>query len=645
MKKFLLVLFTCGLLFNSYAQSDEVLMTIGDQDITKGEFEYLFYKNNDKEDITYKDVKDYLDLFVKFKLKVIEAENRGMDQKEDFIKELGGYRAQLAKPYLTDRSVDEFYIKQAYDRLNEEVEASHILIEVKNGKTPADTLEAYNKALDIIDQLKNGADFAELARKYSADPSAQQNGGYLGYFKGFQMIYPFEDAAYKTPVGEISQPVRTTYGYHIIKVLDKRPSPGEVLVEHIMKVARDDDPADVKAQKKEEIDKIYQQLLDGKNFEDLAKKNSDDYSTASNGGRLNWFSTGQLVKPFETAAFALEKPGDISEPIRTQFGWHIIKLIDKRDVQPFNEIKDKISARLLKDDRGNKAHESFINKLKNEYNIEQYNVNIEPFAELSHKYAYTDSLFKADTRNMNKPVLKIEDSVYTQKDFADYLIANPRGENPGVADRVRMKWSAFKDQKLVDYEDSQLERKYPEFRYLMKEYHDGILLFDISSQEVWDKASQDTTGLEKFYAKHKKDYKWDEPHFSGNIIYCQTDTVMDSVKLLLAENMPIRDVFKKLNTTKLNFKYDTGSFTKGQNKIVDQMIWDGEVVEPDKKFPVVFLDGQTYPEGEVKKLNECRGAVTSDYQNELEDKWVKALKKKYKVKVNKSVLKEVAGDK
>jgi peptidyl-prolyl cis-trans isomerase SurA len=645
MKNFLLALFTCGLLLNSYAQSDETLMTIGDQDITKGEFEYLFYKNNDKEDITYKDVKDYLDLFVKFKLKVIEAENRGMDQKPAFTKELSGYRAQLAKPYLTDRNVDEFYIKQAYDRLKEEVEASHILIEIKNGKTPADTLAAYNKALDIIDQLKHGADFAELARKYSADPSAQQNGGYLGYFKGFQMIYPFENAAYNTPVGEISQPVRTTYGYHIIKVLDKRPSPGEVLVEHIMKVARDDDPADVKAQKKEEIDKIYQQLLDGKNFEELAKKNSDDYSTASKGGRLNWFSTGQLVKPFETAAFALENPGDISKPVHTQFGWHIIKLIDKRDVQPFNEIKDKISTRLLKDDRGNKAHESFINKLKSEYDIKVYNENLNPFAGLSQKYAYTDSLFKADTRGMDLPVLKIEDSVYTQKDFADYLIANPRGENPGVNERIKQKWDKYYDQKLVDYEDSQLEKKYPEFRFLMKEYHDGILLFDISSQEVWDKASQDTIGLEKFYAKNKKNYIWDKPHFSGNIIYCITDTIMDSVKLLLAENMPVGDIFKKLNGKKYKFKYDTGSFTRGQNKIVDQFIWDGEKVDPDEKFPVVFVDGETLPAGEIKELNECRGAVTSDYQNELEDKWVKSLKKKYKVKVDKKVLKEVAGDK
>lgn len=645
MKKFLFALFTVGLLFNSSAQTEKVIMNIGGEEITKGEFEYLFYKNNDNEDISYKDVKEYLDLFVKFKLKVIEAENRGMDQTEAFKKELSGYRAQLAKPYLTDQDVDEFYIQQAYDRLSQEVEASHILIPVKGAKTPADTLAAYNTAIEVINQLSNGADFKTLAVKYSSDPSAKENGGYLGFFKGFQMIYPFEDAAYKTAVGELSDPVKTTYGYHVIKVHSKRPSPGEVLVAHIMKVAREDDSDEVKAEKEKEINELYEELKEGKDFETLARKNSEDHSTASKGGRLNWFSTGQLVKPFETAAFALETPGDYTEPIRTRFGWHIIKLIDKRDVQPFDEVKEKIKNRLLKDPRGTKAHESFLTKLEKEYEIEPSRENLEPFVALSKKYAYSDSLFKVDTRGMDKPVLKIEDKVFTQQDFADYLIANPRGEDPGVNDRIRMKWEKFYDQSLERYEDSQLESKYPEFHYLMKEYHDGILLFEISSQEVWDKASQDTAGLEKFYDKHKKQYKWEEPHFSGEILYCSADSVKDSVELLLSQNMKPREIFKAMNKDGLRFKYESGSYTKGQNAVVDQYIWDGEEAEPNKKFPVAFVDGTTHEAGILKAFDECRGAVTSDYQNELEEDWIKTLKKKYKVKVNKKVLKEVAGDK
>ena len=340
MKKTFIAFLLVLIAFSINAQSDEVLMTIDGKQITKGEFEYLFLKNNDADEITYDDVKDYLDLYVKFKLKVVEAESRKMDTTFAFITELDGYRSQLAKPYLTDREVDEYYLKEAYDRLKEEVEASHILVEVEKGATPEDTVKAYNKAMDIAEKARNGEDFADLARKYSDDPSSESNGGYLGYFKGFQMVYPFESGAYNTPVGEVSNPVKSSFGYHIIKVHNRRPSPGEVRVAHIMKMANEEASDKQKDNAEQMIYNIHAQIKAGKDFEEMAKNYSDDYATAENGGALNWFSTGQMVKPFEKASFNLKNPGDISEPIRTQFGWHIIKLLDKRDMQTDKEIKE-----------------------------------------------------------------------------------------------------------------------------------------------------------------------------------------------------------------------------------------------------------------------------------------------------------------
>ena len=377
----------------------------------------------------------------------------------------------------------------------------------------------------------------------------------------------------------------------------------------------------------------------------MAKEQSDDYSTAQNGGELNWFSTGQMVKPFEAAAFKIAEAGDICEPIKTSFGWHIIKLIDKRDVQPFDELKDKIKSRLLRDPRGTKAHSSFINKLEKAYNITSYKENLDTFIYLSQLYAYKDTMFKSVTRGLNKPVLTINGVDYSQKHFADYLLSDPSGEVPSVQERVKRKWAKYYDKTIVDYENSVLEDKYPDFRYLMQEYHDGILLFEVSSKEVWNKASEDTLGLEKFYAKNKKNYRWDKPHFSGSIIYCTSDSVAEIAKKLIGENKNHKEMLLVLNEKRRNVEVVDGNYAKGDNAVVDFYNWGGEAYEPKNEFSTAFLDGELYEEKDIKKLDACRGAVTSDYQNYLEKNWVKALSKKYKTKVNKRVLKSIVSEK
>ncbi len=633
---FIVFVFVSSVMFSQDANT--VIMTIGDREITKGEFEYLFYKNNDEKNVTLKDVKEYSDLFVNFKLKVLEAEARKLDTVPTFITELDGYRSQLAKPYMTDRDLDEKLLLSAYERLKEEVEASHILVQIPEGSSPADTLSAYNKAIEVRSRAMKGEDFAALAKQFSSDPSAVDNGGYLGYFKGFQMVLPFEDGAFNTPVGEVSAPVRSSFGYHIIKVHNRRKSPGEVMVAHIMRAASADAPDEVRMQAEKEIFDILYKLKMGGSFEELAKEHSDDYTTAEHGGRLNWFSTGQMVKPFENAAFALVNKDDISEPVKTDFGWHIIKLIDKRDILPYEELKEKISNRLLRDDRGTMAHESFIKKLEKEYNITKHKENIDEFVGISKKYTYRDSMFQVVTRGMSKPVLTINGVDYSQEHFADYLVRNPRGEVPSEEERVNLKFSRYYDETIMAYENSVLEKKYPDFGYLMNEYHDGLLLFEISSTEIWDKASQDTVGLEKFYAKNKKQYRWDEPHYTGKIFYCLNDSVVDVVKGLLKNKASDLEILQKVNETGPFVNIVSGIYTKGMNDVVDFYLWGGEAYKPFKLFEKAFIEGKSFEPGAVKELEACRGMVISDYQNYLEESWIKSLRKKYKVKIDKKVL-------
>lgn len=621
--------------------SEKILMTIGDKEITKGEFEYIFFKNNDRDSITKKDLDEYIDLFINFKLKVIEAESKGMDTTSAFVNELDGYREQLAKPYLTDREVDEFYMKEAYARLKEEVKVSHILIQINGAKTPADTLEAFNKVMDVRKQILNGADFAAMAKKYSNDPSAVQNGGALGYFKGFQMVYPFESGAYNTPVGELSMPVKTQFGYHLLRVEDRQDARGEVRAAHIMKLVPEDASPEQREAAKNDIIEIARKLNDGADFAELAKTSSDDYGSAKDGGNLNWFGTGMMVPEFEKVAFGLQNKGDISEPFRTQFGWHIVKLIDKRGVRSYNEMKEEIKRRLQRDPRGSKAFDNFITNIKKEYNYTEYKENIDAFIDFSKRYAYQDSMFKVITRGLDKPVMTLNGVDFSQEHFADYLIRNPRGESPGEADRVKLKWEKYHVETIVNYEKSILEKKYPDFRYLMQEYHDGILLFEISSNEVWNKASADEAKLRAYHKKVKKKYRWDEPHFAGKIIRCLNDSVMEIAQSMVNANVADSVILRELNEVAPNVIIEEGVYPKGKSDVVDYYHFNGEKYKPSTVYGSAFLSGKYHKVKTPKEFELVKGNVTSDYQNYLEKMWIKTLRKKYKASVNKDVLKSI----
>jgi peptidyl-prolyl cis-trans isomerase SurA len=490
------------------------LMTVGKVQVPSSEFEYVYKKNNANAEDAFseKSLREYLELYTNFKLKVLDAEKNGLDTTEAFRAELGSYRKQLAQPYLTEKEVTEKLIKEAYERSKEEVNASHILLMVTPDADPKDTLAAYNKIVDIRKKIVAGAKFEDLARQHSEDPSGKANGGGLGYFTALQMVYPFEDAAYKTPKGQISQPVRTRFGYHLIKVNDRRPSQGQVKVSHIMVKANSGMPAEDSLAAKQKADEIYNRVIKGENWDQLCSQFSDDNGSRAKGGLLPMFGTSQMIPSFEEAAFALAKPNDISKPVQTPYGWHIIKLIEKKPLESFTNMEPSIKTKVSKDSRSELNKAALVVRLKKE----------NAFKEVPN--ALKLALTKADTSLakgrwtynekdpiVKKPLFSVKNKTFTIGDFFEYQKGNQVLRQTNATDYLmRLSYKAYVEKMLLQYEEEHLEEKSEDYRMLVKEYRDGILLFQLMDNKVWAKALDDTSGLKNFFEKNRDKYTWGE---------------------------------------------------------------------------------------------------------------------------------------
>jgi peptidyl-prolyl cis-trans isomerase SurA len=629
---------------NAQKNEDAVLMTIGGNRVTVSEFENVYHKNNSKESVTdAKSLNEYVDLFVNFKLKVKEAEELGLDTAKAFKEELAGYRKQLAQPYLTDKDVNEKLLRQTYERLNEDVHAAHILVKVSETALPKDTLEAYNKIMKIRTRILKGEDFNKVAAEkgISDDPSALENGGDLGYFTALQMVYPFENAAYSTKVGEISMPVRTRYGYHILKITDRRKAQGEVLVAHIMIRTPNNMTADDSLKLYGKMTEIYTKLKAGEKFEDLAQQYSDDKSSAKKGGELPWFGTGKMPLEFENASFALKNKGDYSPIMRTKYGWHIIKLIDKKGLASFDEMKNELKAKVTKDSRSQAGRSSLIAKIKTEYKFKENLKARDEFYKIIDTTFFNGTWDAAKAAKFNKPLFNLNDKTYTQTDFANYL-ASHQSQRPKTDPKVVIDplYSQFVDEMAIAYEEARLDQKYPEFKALMQEYRDGILLFELTDQKVWSKAVKDTTGAKDYYEKNKNNYMWDE-RAEASVYTASDEKVAKQLRALLKKKKTEKEILELLNKdSQLNLAVETRIFNKGENEFVDKN-WNPGISEDisdtkNKKIVIVVVDKLLKPT--PKLYQDSKGMVTADYQSYLEKEWINSLKKKYAVSIDKTVL-------
>ncbi len=625
----------------AFGQEDPVIMTVDGKPVHKSEFLQIYLKNNDAPRYDKEALDDYMDLFVKFKLKVAEAEALGYDTIPKLVRELNGYRKQLALPYLIDSTKNEELIKEAYERMKTEVRASHILIRVESNASPEDTLAAYNRLISLKKRMEKGEDFASVARGKmgSEDPSVANNGGDLGYFTAFQMVYPFEEKAYTTKVGEVSEPFRTRFGYHILKVTDKREARGTMEAAHLMISVKEDEAENVVSIAKAKIDEIYELLQKGESFEELVKKHSDDPSTSDKGGALPSFGTGtttRMVPEFENAAFGLKNDGDISKPIRTQYGYHIIKRLSWKPLDSFEDLERQIASKVAKDERSKQTQNSFVQKLKAEYGYtNNKKESLKWFYEnIDSSYHY--GKFEPNSLQTDEVLFTLGKESYTQKNFADYLAKNFRGarmDHPKVV--VDKQYERWEKKAILDSEESKLASKYPAFKALINEYHDGILLYEVMSDKVWNKAMKDTTGLQNYHAANRNNYMW-EKRYNLELIEAYDKAVAKrAYKLMKKGKMDITKVSQELNgDSQLKVKYKQGKFetTKLPYLREDLKVKLNKPYQVDDKFYVVRI--KEVLDAGPKEFKEAKGAITSDYQDHLEKKWLEELKTKHKVEID-----------
>ena len=639
------------------AQSSDVLDIAGER-VSLDDFQHVYGKNNRDSVYSVEALDDYMELFINFKLKVREAEAMGMDTAEAFITELAGYRSQLARPYLVDGDLLDAMVEEAYLRKGMEVRASHILVSVDDNATPADTLAAWNRIQGIRARVTSGEDFEAVARSKngSDDPSAASNGGDLGWFTAFQMVYPFECAAFNTPEGEVSTVVRTRFGYHILNVVGKRKARGEVQVAHIMVRMPSDAPQDQVANAEGRIQEVKRLLLSGESFESLALKYSEDPSTANKGGLLPWFGTGKMVESFEDAAFGLEEMGDLAGPVRTDYGFHLLKLMDKKTLPTFEESRRELSKKVRRDSRAEITKTSFVRALKGEYGATVSNRRREALKAAAIKI---DSLFYPGhplegvrKSELGRTLFSVAGSPRTVEDFLTWANAGKiRNVDRPQAAMVSQEIDNYVAQELLAYEDTQLEAKHNDFRLLMEEYHDGILLFELTDQKVWSRAVKDTTGLMEFHGQNRNEFMWEE-RLDAGIHTCEDAKIAKKVRKELRKNSDIEGLRRELIAERpLALRNEFGKFVEGENGWADrafEALRDGSLA-PDKHGltiletteggdQIILVHVKEHMMPEPKELDECRGQAIAAYQDHLEKEWIMELRRKYPHDINREAL-------
>lgn len=639
------VLFILSYSFSFAQKPDEkILLTVAGRGVEAGEFVRMYNKSLDPAFKT--DLNDYLEQFIAFKLKVADAIEQGYDTIKAYREELDGYRNQLAQSYLTDPDIKEKLLRKAYQRSLSEVNASHILVSCTPDASPEDTMKAYKKAIDIRERIVRGEPFEQVAKATSDDKSVLINGGNLGYFSVFQMITPFEEAAYTLKPGTVSMPVRTPYGYHVIKVSDLRPSKGKIRVAHIMKSAPPGSDYQTVRKAEKEINNIYTRLKNGEPFRKLASENSDHKESAANGGEMNWFGAGEIISDFAEAAFSLKDTGEYTKPVRSVYGFHIIKLLDKKAPGSYEESRSFLESKLNQSNLISLGKKSFIDRHKKEYNF-----RINP-AVREWFYKNTDTLIiqgisKYNRRNIpSGNIYSFASKNLSSKEFAAYL--EKRGnmvitKNPEYY--IETSLESIASDEIMKFENSVLEQKYPDFRYLMNEFHDGILLFDISSKNVWNRAQEDSAGLQNYYEVHKKEY------LSKKSIEAKIYTLKkpEGEKRLMAA---YRKYSRKSGTdarllAKFNLQGDTllsieeAIWTTGDDADIDKIDWKPGLHSLTKNGYPTLINILKVNEPVPLPLNDVQADMISGYQDWLTEEWIKQLKKKYTVKIDSQVFDEV----
>ncbi|MSP58416.1 MAG: hypothetical protein EXR17_06080 [Flavobacteriaceae bacterium] len=670
----------------SFQSAKPFVFSINEDKVYADEFKRQFLKNiNPKEDpISQADISNYLDLYIKFKLKVKDSKDAGLDTATAYVQELQMYRDQLARNYLYDRAVTETLIKEAYDRMKFELRVSHILVLQAPDAPESDQKKALEKIEAIQRMLAkqpSAENFGEIARTESEDVGTKNNGGDLGYLTALQVVYEFENQAYKTPMGEFSEVFKTDFGYHILFVTDKRLNRGNIKVNHILiRVMNKDENTDSEAKKK--IDEIAASISSGKEtFDNMARTNSEDYNSRYNGGQMDYMNVTQFVGDLDrqywiSQAFGLKKDGEMTVPFRTNYGWHLLQRVAVKPIGSFedNELKALLKTEVQKNQRSQISIDSLVGKIKkqNKFILNPTTIDI--------VLSYLDSNFMKgkfdETRMPELHTLAIgsgEKATKTQFNLRKMEVFNLGGEEFSVADLfIQLSYNtkpitgskkeglskivdAWINQSCVEYQNLHLEEKSLEFKDIYQEYKEGILMFNRMQELVWDRANRDSVGLEKYFVEHQSAYVWGN-RFDVEVYFCNDAKMMKSVAKGIKKGLSadsLRRQYTKKNILDFSSrmgKYEiSDTFLFAPSKVLNILFEDASSPNSKYKKPGIYSMGQVADDFVVLKvkrfsapspklLDETRGPLASKYQEQLEKQWIESLKNRYTIYIDKSVL-------
>lgn len=622
----------------AWAAKDPVVMKVNGEDVPKSEFEYLYHKNSQQQ-VEAQPLDEYIGMFELYKMKVADAKAEGLDTLPSFLNEMKTYRLDLAKPYLADSLFLSNLVDEAYSHSLEELDYYHIMF--PKGRSVQENSDALAKADSVRNLLLNGADFEETARKYSTDRSSASNGGHMGYMASGRLPYRFEHAAFRLKPGEISEIVESNAGYHIIKGAPARKARGSVNASHIMKMLRPDASPEEEARVKAQIDSLYQVLkANPEQFETFAREFSDDVNSGRRGGNLGWFVTGQMVPEFSEAAFDLEV-GEISAPVRSNYGWHIIKKLDARGVKSRGELKAELLNQFNdpRDERYKMIRSNRDSRLQKKFKAKINEAQAKKMKDFVLRNGI-DSAFYNTFKNDPEAIFTVNGKALSTAELIPMFnrINNTDTYVAGLIFDERLE-TAF-DDALIEAEEDWLYANNADYHNLLNEYRDGSLLYEVSLRKVWDKASQDTPGLEKYFNDHKSEYKFKEPRAKGLLVQAKNDSVAGLIKARYAE-LPKDSALQTLRTEFRNEALvDRLLAPKGLNRYVDFLVFEGPEPEANAKYPVFFILDQRLVSA-PEEMADVKGAVTSDYQQMLEQNWTTELRRKYPVVRYPKVLKKV----
>lgn len=629
----------------SLLAKEEIIMTVNGDNVSRSEFEYLYHKNQQQQ-VAPQTLDEYAEMFKIYKLKVADAREQRFDTLPEFKKEMLQYKADLAKPYMTDSIFLNNLVAEAFDRSRNEVEAFHIMI--LKGNTPDAQARAMQTADSIRTALLNGADFGQLARQYSVDQGSSHQGGRMGWIAEGRFPYAFEKTAFSLQPGEISEIVESQEAFHVLKGGKKRPARGTVLTQHIMKMSRPGASAAEEDAAKAAIDSIYGVVVANPDrFEDMARELSDDKGSGLQGGRLQWFGAGMMVEPFDSAAFAMEV-GEISKPVRSQYGWHVIRKLDAKHPASLAEKKPSMLQRFNseQDERSVLIKKNMIANLAAKHKAKLNEMSLDAICNGVAKSGI-DSTWIAAAKNANTlpgsmEIAKIGKKSISLADWVNslqYPLSLKAGESASL--QMHKILENYFANTLEAAEQDWLYANQPAYSNLLDEYRDGSLLYEASLRRVWDKAAKDNQGLEAFFEANRDSYSWKKPHVKGILVLTVNDSVADEIRSQLgsmASDADLKDVKKKFVG---KASIERVLLEEGQNAMVDNLMFGGDPVQPKNKKYTVYFMWQPKVLNAPETVADVKSLVVNDYQNKLESDWVCELKEKYPVVINQKILRKV----